>query len=739
MAQDSLMQSAGKEAAADTEQDDAGLGIGHLQLGPQLTGTLLGAKLETIADVLIFATSDALANYEFRDELVNALGRLRKCTTGNSVNWRKYWVASGMRFHHLSATLPELDRLSPSSEGLPLSVELFGKAALPLSRAGFRTLGLLREGLRAGIPHVPGLGPGRRSEFFDRLISLADGVDATGDVRQPAWASPALSVTGPLVWSAESGGARTAQPLDPLGNLGPGVRELPVGFLHIGHKAMWFRHAGMTTIGQISAAWPIRVGQIPNIGASTIDLIGERFAAILASVSDGENLDPVRYTGLIGAALLPEEADFATGDVFLASLPSVVSQIASRLKDPLDAAILLRRIAKPPGEQETLDDLAKSHRPRVSRERVRQKERGLLKELARGLIWDDYGELGIHFRSSFSARWKAAADRFRGSDEITFAGFMAGLCEVWGVDAGAVIQQAPVIMAVVTGDAQMPASFRSGFRIDPCYYGPLPASTTSLKLRVLRLGKHADGLLEYGIETVGDLIDCCRTGRIAEIESKASREGLAQLGILAGCLTEDGAVDWSRYRQRQKIPVVPAVAPASAADFMRAIATEVETLLRESGITGRAADIFRLRTSRQLVERLTLDETAQRLGTYGPSVKREETVFLEFLNDLVVGRDFAQAPAWLDETWLGYWREANELYLTAPADFERFARMLIDKWGLPQSARSASLPTLWAVLSGYPDGRRQARRRGRLTANPAPAETAADTGRIRLTGFARLH
>jgi hypothetical protein len=733
------MPSGGDEGWVDAEPDDSRLGIGHLQLGPQLTSALLGASLETIADVLIFATSDALATCEFRDELVGALGRLGDCTRGNTVDWRKYWIASGMRFYHLSATLPELDRLSPKSEGLPVSVKSFGKAALPLSRAGFRTLGLLREGLRAGIPHVSGLGPGRRSEFFDRLISVADGVDAEGDVHHPAWSAPTSSVMAPLVWSAESGGVRNAQPLDPLGSLGPKVRDLPVGILHIGHKALWFRHAGMTTIGQISSAWPVGTGQIPNIGPSTIDLIGERFASVLASVRDSENLDWELYTGLIGAAFLPEQADFATGDAFLASLPSVVEQIAACLKDPLDAAILLRRIAKPPGEQETLDDLAKSQTPRVSRERVRQKERGLLKELARALIWDDYGELGIHFRSSFSARWKAAAERFRGSEEITFAGFMTGLCDVWGVSADAVIQQSPVIMAIVTGDAQMPVSFRSGFRIDPRYYGPLPASTTCLKLRVLRLGKHADGLLEYGIETVGDLIDCCRTGRITKIESKASREGLAQLSILAGCLAEDGAVDWSCYRERQKILVVPETAPASPAGFTAAIADDLEVLLRDSGITGRAVDIFRLRTSRQLSERLTLDETAKRLGTYGPSVKREETVFLEFLNDLVIGRDFARAPAWLDDTWLGYWREANEIYLSAPANFDTFARVLSSRWALPQSAWFGSLPTLWAVLCGYPDGRPQARRRARMTAKPAPSETAADTGRIRLAGFARLH
>jgi hypothetical protein len=737
MASGSLMQIAVEQIWTDTEPDDSGLGIGHLQLSPIATSALLSAKLQTIADVLIFATSSAFASFDFREELIESLGRLGTCTTGNVVDWRKYWIASGMCFHHLSACLPELDRLSPWSANLPLSVDALGKAALPLSRAGFTTLGQLRDGLRAGISNVHGLGPGRRAEFFDRLISIANRVDNAGDVRHSAWVSQVSSNTDQLAGSVEARDVRDAQPIDPLRDLSPVVRALPVGVLHIGQKAMWFGQAGLSTIGQLSAVWPISMGQVPNIGASTIDLVGERFTSLMASAGDGEAVDWKHYSDLIGAAFVPEQIEFGSGDAFLASLPSVVSQIADRLEDPLEAAILLRRIAMPPGQQETLDDLARASTPRVTRERVRQKERGLLRDLARGLIWDDYGNLGIHFHPEFSARWKAAAAWFQGSDEITFADFVDGLSEVWGVSAEAVIQQAPIIMAIVTGDAQVPANFRSGFRIDARYYGPLPVSTSCLKLRVLRLGKYAEELLEHGIETVDDLIDCCRTGRISEIESRASRQALAQLAVLASCFADDCTIDWAMYRELQKMPAFPDEPPRSAAEFVLTVADEIEGLLCRSGVTGRAAEIFRLRTSRSLSCRPTLEQIGEQLETHGSSVKREETVFLQFLNDLLIERDYASAPVWLDETWLNYWRAANEVYLASSVDFDIFARQLSSRWCLSSSAYSDSLPTLWAVLSGYPDGRSPRRKRGQLTAKPA--ESVADTGRIKLTGFARLH
>lgn len=717
------------------EADDSLLDIGHLQLSPVLTNALRASSLTTIADVLIFATSPAFTGYPLRSELADALGHLGRCTTDNTVDWRKYWVCSDMRFHHLSASLPELDRLSAEAMNLPISVSSFGKAALPLSRVGIRTLGSLRDGLRVGIPHVPGLGPGRRSEFFGRLLSVADAVDADGDVRHPAWGmyDAVRPSQDPDDTSPNPGVA------DPLRDCDAAIRDLPAGILHIGNKAMWFRQAGMLTAGQISAACPIGVGQLPNIGSSTIELVCDRLVALAGSLREDGQVDWAHYSELIGAALLPEGSPAMSGEEFLASLPAVVEQIAAKLDDQLEAAILLRRIAKPPGEQETLDDLARSQTPKISRERVRQKERGLLKDLARGLLWEDYGGLKIHFRPEFSGWWKTAAARFRNTEEITFSGFIEGLSEVWGVTPAAVLQQAPVIMAIVTGDAQMPASFRSGFRIDPRLYDSLPASTSGLKLSSLRLGKYAAVLREFGLETVGDIVALGRSGRIANIESRASREALSQIAILAACLDDSGAIDWANYRERLDLRVLPSAPPASPAEFVAGVATVLEELLARSGVTGRAVEIFRIRTSRKLNERLTLHQVADKLQTYPTGIKREETVFLEFLNDLVVGRDFARAPAWLDEAWLVYWRAANEVYRVASADFDAFVRHLGDQWGLTQAERNASFPVVWAVLSGYPNGRPAGGRRTRPLPAPSGEGDAAGAGVIRLVGFSRLY
>jgi hypothetical protein len=739
------MQTAGAELTVDAERyaeaDDSVLSITHLQLASVPTNAMLGAGLSTIADVLIFAATPKFSGYVFRGELAAALQRLAICTTGNVVDWRKYWNEQGREFHHLSASLPELDRMSPWSASLPVTVESFGKAALPLSRAGYTTLGQLRDGLLTGISHVHGLGRGRRAEFFECLLRIADSVDAAGDVRDPAWrmshpaaTGQALSPRSDILAGAISDGpsAETFRSALP-----PEVAKLSIGVLHLGQKTIWITQAGYHNVGQLAAEWPIGPRQIQNIGPTTINLIGQRLSALSASLNGGE-VDWDRYCELTGIQLVPASPDAEEGAGFLHSLPAVLSEIARVLDDALDAAILLRRIARPPGEQDTLEDLAQFSASKVTRERVRQRERRLLTDLSRGLMWDDYGSLALHFRPSFSRWWKEAAGRFRDIEDITFADFIEGLSEVWGVNHATVMEQAPIIMAIVTRDAQMPASFRSGFRLDPRLYGVLPASTLEVRLSRLRLGKYAADLAEYGVTTPRDIIALCRAGRIADIESRASREALAHLNVLAGCLDSEGAIDWSAYRAVVGLRRLPDASPASPLDFVSGLSAHLAALVSEAAITPRAADIFRLRSARAYHERLTLQEIADRLDTHGPTIKREETILLEFLNDLVIDREFTNSPVWLDEAWLGYWSTAQDAYGRAGGDVELFARDLAGAWQLPASALDQAAPALWSVLSGYPDGRRIAPRRSLPAESAQPAHPAGD-GRIRLVGFRRLH
>jgi hypothetical protein len=255
-----------------------------------------------------------------------------------------------------------------------------------------------------------------------------------------------------------------------------------------------------------------------------------------------------------------------------------------------------------------------------------------------------------------------------------------------------------------------------------------------LKWSRLRVGKSATQVQEIGFATVGEFLDGCRSGEIAEIEFSATKQVRAHLDVLAECLGADGQIDWDSYRVKQNLRQLPESPPASAREFVYELPATIENLLLCIETTGRALDIFRLRTSWPSHSRKTLEQTAAELHTYGPSIKREETVLLQQLNELILGKEFSLAAVWLDELWLRFWKEAAEVFVDAGGDLVSFERSVGDRWGVTDADRAFAI--LWAVLSGYPEGRPAPARKERTA---PPTSSVAPAGRIKLTGFRRLH
>lgn len=100
---------------------------------------------------------------------------------------------------------------------------------------------------------------------------------------------------------------------------------------------------------------------------------------------------------------------------------------------------------------------------------------------------------------------------------------------------------------------------------------------------------------------------------------------------------------------------------------------------------------------------------------------------------MLVSREFWDLKVWLDESWLAWWSEAQETFEQSDDDYSRFADNLAWHWRLTGKDVRVAAPTLWAVFTGYPDGRRSAYQ-------PAVAVDEAEIAprRIRLQGFRRL-
>jgi len=519
------------------------------------------------------------------------------------------------------------------------------------------------------------------------------------------------------------------------------VDDLPIGVLHLGVKTATLERAGFRTVGDLASVSREQIIRIPTVGWRTADLLSENRQALIDASDAETGTDWDRYCETTRIPLLPHEGRPRSGKDFLASLPDFLAEVADNLADETFSAILRERICQPPERQKTLDEIAATTSPPVTRERIRQKEKKLLGQLTGGLLNETYGTLGIHFRPEFSVWWKRAADRLSHLEEIEFTDFVEALSAEWEVPNHAVIAQLPIILAIVTGEPQMSGEFRAASRVDPRLFGDLRREVLGLPLNRLRLGRYVERLAEAGSETVGDIVARLRAGSLGARGGKAAEVAAMHANQLASCLRDDGLIDWRSYRTANALSCLPASPTVNAAEFVATLRDTVCDLLSVCRVTKRASEIYRLRTSRTLGGQMTLQAVADALDTHLPTVKREETVFLSFLNGVLIGHDFSKLPVWLDDLWLEYWDEARASYESARDNYGEFSENLAWKWRLTVRDIGKAAPTIWAVLSGYPTDRRSKR-----SISKAPVvspiiypDPQLPAGRIRLRGFRRVH
>lgn len=512
------------------------------------------------------------------------------------------------------------------------------------------------------------------------------------------------------------------------------VLSLPIGVLHLGVKSETIRRAGYQTVGDLKKVPVSSIYSIPTVGSRTADQLQKNIEALLSSADDEGRVDWTQYCELLGLPLIPKREETLAGQKFLESLPNVFSEVADNLADDVFAEILRDRLCKSSSKQKTLEEIAANAEPTLTRERVRQKEKKLLQQLVGGLLDDNYGRLCLHFRQEFSHFWRIASESFSDADEISVDDFVHRLSVLWQVDVTSVMKQLPILIAIVTGEPQMPSDFRTASQVQPIWFADLDPVVTSLSVMKLRLGKNAVRLAEEGFKSLGDIAFGVRTGQLPTSGSTAYRTLSAELDILASCIVDKKSIDWTRYQQLSRLPVYPNSPTDSALAFIREISDNIGGLLELSPITKRCAEIFKMRTGRGAAQRMTLHQVAAELRTHQPTIKREETIFLQYLNDILINREFYSLPLWLSDDWLSYWSEAAVVYETSGDNYDQFADNLSWRWRVSEISVRVAAPAIWAVLSGYPNGRPKEN----VLEGPH-LKPSAPLGRIRLKGFRKLH
>lgn len=698
-----------RSAHATTEIEIGnGLPIEHLQLRATVNGALRSRGVKSVGDARSFLLEADIDGFPHAAELAEAICQLESWSIDGKIDWKTYWRARGFAFHYLCAALPGLDRLNEDARSCTVTRDMLGLGGRLLAAHGYRSLGSLVDALRAGIDRPPGIGLSKLQDFYERLGHLSDRVDAAGSIAEAATPENQEVVAGPA-------------------DLPDAARVEPIDVLSIGVKTRLLRRAGYRTVGDLVSADPGSLTRIPSVGRRTIVLALERATLLGTAVRDGA-VDWNAWSHLSGVPLIPKDPP-ANGSELLSSLPDLLMEVARQTADPIIRDLIALRILPAPHRRSPLEDIAaRNPRPdgrRLSRQRVQQMESQILRQLTASLIRGRDEGIGIAFHPGFVAWWGRMAAEFSGTEEIAVDEFLQRLAQAWGVTVPELIPSIPVICAIVTGDTQLPAELRHTSKL-PASLHELPEATGATPLRVLRLGRDLEQIEQKGCATLAGLVQLARTGGVPA-------HGLTHLQLVSDCL-RDGEICWRSYREAMGLLHLPSSPPRSPTEFVEGLPKAVEDLLESVAPTLRSSQIFRLRTRVPEYRRPTLTEVGAALGTWGSSIKREETELLEALHDLLVDHRFAGLALWLDGFWLGYITEAARIFAACEGSFERFGAGLALHWKLAPGEIEEAQAILWAILTGYPPGRG---RKG--SARPEQALPSGEAIRIRLRGFRSVH
>ena len=618
--------------------------------------------------------------------------------------------------------------LGASDRVRPVEALHLGSRTPRLRDAGLETVGDLlddRENHFRTVTRARGMGQGAVNLLTQRLASLESFVNAAGAAD---WAR------FDRLWGGMSHGLFAAAAPPPLDDA---VKARPVEVLRLGTKARFLHDAGLHTLGDLTAEDVVgRLRSLPGIGPKTARLVPERLAAIRNSAAEtGGEPDWDGIAAAWGFASTPEEP-VADSYSFLAALPQVIATVVGGYESAMDRLILSERISRARAERTTLEAIGNEFN--LTREWVRQRQVRLLNDLSDALINDDQSHMPIHFRESFREFWVRAARHFEDIAELDYPEFERGLEEVWSLPAGELTPFMPLAVAILADGVRLPAP---GPDLHPAL-ATTPEEILERPLHEFPVRRAREGLEAAGIVSFGLLLEAARENRLPP-----GQDGRIAIDILNGvgrALAEGPAAGADAWAAGLGLMALPRIDPADGAAFIGSLDEALAEAAQVNGTSGRAEQIYRLRTCIPRRRRPTLHDVAAELATYGSSVKREETVLLASLHTQLVEGDMTDAAVIWRPGFLAFFKAATELHDLAGGDYSRFCSLMARRWGVDTDEVREGVEGLWAVLSLYPGGRRARLMRNRTAAPGRSREEASPTpapsgGVVVLRGFRRPH
>lgn len=140
--------------------------------------------------------------------------------------------------------------------------------------------------------------------------------------------------------------------------------------------------------------------------------------------------------------------------------------------------------------------------------------------------------------------------------------------------------------------------------------------------------------------------------------------------------------------------------PMGPTGYLETIVDDLSILIDQGDFFKRSKDIFLRRSALPPEERSVSQSLADEYGVTQPTISRTQTVTLERLNDLILGKLAGCTEMLLRPDWLDFWNELENLFERFYPDQRTFQRSIMTTFDAPEGIVGAAVHPIWAVLSG---------------------------------------
>ncbi len=412
----------------------------------------------------------------------------------------------------------------------------------------------------------------------------------------------------------------------------------------------------------------------------------------------------------------------SSGSEFLYLTKDLIEKLPEYLKDK-EAEIFRRRISIDYSQQDTLQELGDKFG--VSRERIRQIEKKLLRQLSASFFNNKMIKTSheLIINPNYNQWWQLAAEEYRENEIIDLEIFIRNLSDRWNVSENKIILYISFIINIFTQNTTsiLNKDASSNNHISQAALINTDEKTKNIKLNKLRF-KHHKYITKLNTIGVNKIKDIHKVWPLEK--SKASKSIETHLYEIQEAALSQNNIDWLKYKNLLNLNIMPSITPNNDEHFLVSLERSIDEILSTLPLSKRAPAsnnnykwntqldririIFKNRVALPRTKRKTLSDVSFIIygaDHNGPSVARDEKIYLKMLNSAIVKKQYMLLSCWLKEEFCEYIEKFNHIFKKSNNDYDRFIELIKIESKKQNIDPLVGIPILWSLFYGHPPDR----------------------------------